>query len=148
MDRRDFIAGVAASAAVIGTSSYALAGDHKHHGHDHMATKANPYQAAIDALGVCIVRGKLCINHCRELLSVGDTSMKRCLAAALDMAELADAFVALAAFQSKQTKALTQVVLAACEECEAACREHEKHHEVCRLCAESCAESIKQLKKI
>jgi Cys-rich four helix bundle protein (predicted Tat secretion target) len=99
---------------------------------------AHPYQKAIDAAAECAKKGDICIAHCQQLLSKGDTSLAACLQTALSMSVMCAAFAKVAAYEPKSLKKVAIACADLCRECEKACHEHESHHVICKECAESC----------
>ena len=137
MDRREFLAG----AAALTVASLAKA-----------APPAHPHEAAapsglIDATADCRKKAEACLTHCISMLSTGDTSMAACAARVRDTIASSQALLALAAANSKHTKALAKVCADVCRDCEAECRKHEKMP-VCRDCADACAKMIAETAKL
>jgi Cys-rich four helix bundle protein (predicted Tat secretion target) len=119
---------------------------HEHHAeHDHGPA---PHQALIAAALDCISTGEVCANHCIEMLSDGDTSLKDCLRTVSAMLPMCPALVRLAAIEDKHLDELAKVFIAVCSDCEAACKKHEDEHAECKACAKSCAACIAECKKL
>ena len=102
----------------------------------------------IDAAFDCQKKGEACADHCTRMLVGGDTSMAECFVAVRDMLPATLALGQLASNGSKHLRAAAQLALEACEACQAACAKHAQMHAVCRDCAESCARTIAECKKI
>lgn len=141
MDRRTLLlSGVAlAGSAMVGS---AAAMDHVHH-HD---APVNTGLAA--AAANCVQKGQVCLNHCLELLGQGDKGMAECATAVNQMLALCGALQALTNQNSALLAKLAAVALAACEQCQEACKKHADKHEACKACGESCAECAKACKKL
>ncbi len=152
-NRRNFISTTAAFAATAAFSKLAFAGEtsssvegvmpsHKHHGNG--AAGSALVVASLD----CVAQGEACLQHCFEMMSSGDTSMAKCAKSVREMMIYCGALSQAAIQDSKRLKQLAKIAAEACEDCEAACREHAKKHETCKRCADSCAECLKQCKAL
>ncbi|EKO50176.1 four-helix bundle copper-binding protein [Leptospira kirschneri] len=102
----------------------------------------------LEAATKCALNSEICLFHCEENLSTGDTMLADCLKAVKDTLALCKTFVSLGSSQSTFAKEIAAICIRACEVCEKECRVHESHHEVCKNCADSCQECISELKKI
>ncbi len=142
MDRRTLLlSGVAlAGSAMVGS---AAAVDHAHHHHD-----APVHTGLAAAAASCVQKGQVCLNHCLELLGQGDKDMAACATAVNQMLALCGALQALVNQNAKLLPKLAAVALAACEQCQEACKKHADKHEACKACGESCAECAKECKKL
>jgi len=98
------------------------------------------------ALG-CVAAGELCLEHCLAMFRAGDASLGKCASAVADMLPVCQAMARLAASGSKRLVAFAAVCQQVCEDCEAACREHETHPQ-CKACAEACAKVIAACKEL
>ena len=146
--RRDVLMGALALAftsQIQAASSSADKASEGHHHHHHSAD--NPFAEAIDVAWDCVAKGKACENHCIQLVKSGDTSIADCLDAVSEMMPICSAFAQLAASQSTHIKALAEVCLAICKDCEAACEVHKDKHAECKDCMESCAEFVSVCEK-
>lgn len=139
-----------AGAALALSSGRAFAADEgSHSGMDHAAMMGPPkHQALIDKALVCVNRGEVCNSHCLMMLSMGDTSLKDCLASVSAMLPMCGGLVKLAALDAPRLKEYAKVCMDVCADCEKECRKHEAKHAVCKACAESCAECIKECKTL
>jgi Cys-rich four helix bundle protein (predicted Tat secretion target) len=90
------------------------------------------------ALSECIRECEVCLTHCIEKLSEGDKSMANCAASVRECIAMCEALLTVATTKSPRTKQLAALCAATCRDCEKACRQHEKHHVVCKECAEAC----------
>ncbi len=144
-ERRSLLLGAAALTAVAAAGPAAASSRDEHeHNHEHAHGEENPLvESALD----CVKTGERCAAHCIELFKTGDTSLARCLAAVTEMLPMCTALARLAATNSRHLPALAQVCISVCEDCEKACRKHEKEHPECRECAEACAECIEDCRK-
>ncbi|WP_061224421.1 four-helix bundle copper-binding protein [Leptospira weilii] len=102
----------------------------------------------LEAASKCALSSEICLTHCDESLSSGDTMLADCLKAVKDTLALCKAFVSLGSSHSPFAKEIAAICIKACEVCEKECRVHESHHEICKNCADSCRECIMELKKI
>lgn len=91
----------------------------------------------------CINVGEECLTHCFEILSKGDKSMAECAATVRDMLAACRGLVSIASADSKHLKDYAAVCAKICWDCEAACKKHANHHDVCKRCMEACAECAK-----
>lgn len=68
--------------------------------------------------------------------------MRQCIRLNLDCADLCDATARIASRLTDSNESVIVANLRTCEEacalCAAECEQHAKHHEHCRICAESC----------
>jgi Cys-rich four helix bundle protein (predicted Tat secretion target) len=119
------VAGAAATPTAAGTTDHALA----------------------DAAHDCVHHGDECIQHCIGMLASGDTAMIGCLRAAQDMVAVSEALAKLALAGSAHLPAIAKAAVEMCTACEAECRKHAGHHEVCRACADACAKTVTSAKK-
>lgn len=127
---------------------------HKHHESSKKSEKpasGSPKKIdrkALEAASKCILNAEICLSHCEENLSTGDTMLADCLKTVKDTLALCKAFVSMGASNSPLTKEVAAICIKACEACEKECRVHESHHEICKNCADSCKECIVELKKV
>ena len=120
---------------------------HEHHEH-HADHGPAPHQALIDAGLDCVNRGEVCADHCIEMLSDGDTSLKDCLRTVSAMLPMCATLARLAAQDAKRLKEFAKVCIDVCADCEAECKKHQDEHAVCKACAKSCATCIAECKKL
>ncbi|MDI7186324.1 four-helix bundle copper-binding protein [Leptospira santarosai] len=102
----------------------------------------------LEAASKCILNSEICLAHCDESLSSGDTMLANCLKTVKDTLVLCKAFVSLGSSHSPFAKEIAITCIKACEICEKECRTHESHDEICKNCADSCRECIVELKKV
>lgn len=140
MNRREAMLGVAAMAGAA-IAANASAGEHDHH-HGMMES------ALAQALADCIQKGQVCLDHCLGLLGKGETEMAACAKSVNQMLALCTALQQLANQQSAHVPKLASVAMAACRDCEDACKKHADMHEACRACGESCAVCYRECKKV
>jgi Cys-rich four helix bundle protein (predicted Tat secretion target) len=138
MSRRSLLVAAGAAGTALATG-LALAGDAPGHRHEDHAPK-NP--DALDAVNNCVVKSQQCIAHCLVAFQEGDTTLADCARKVNEMSPICRAFSYQLAGNSPYVKALAGVCRQACEDCEAACREHEDKHVECKECAEACAKVI------
>jgi Cys-rich four helix bundle protein (predicted Tat secretion target) len=145
MNRRDSLIGAGAILAVM-AQARAEEMDHQHM-HEHMHGGDNPLKALALASADCVTKSELCLAHCMQLLTHGDTSLSACARSVSQTQVLCAALGSLAAQQSTFTPALAKVTMDACKACESECRKHTEHPE-CLACADSCAACIKECLRI
>ena len=131
--------GAAATTAYAGTAMAAMKG------HDHSKHKPQ-HEAVLDATNDCTDKGQRCIAHCLVSFVEGDTELAECASKVHEMQAICDAFSYLLASNSTYIKDYAGICVAACEDCEKVCREHEEHFE-CRDCADACQALVKAIKK-
>lgn len=103
----------------------------------------------------CLSAGDLCIAHCQERLSAGETEFANCMEAVQQMVVLSTAASKLASLKARRLKDLLDVAEASAQACLEACQEHKEHwahgmHLECKKCAECCQHWItacKEMKK-
>ncbi|EMM88490.1 hypothetical protein LEP1GSC039_3167 [Leptospira santarosai str. 2000027870] len=95
----------------------------------------------------CILNSEICLAHCDESLSSGDTMLANCLKTVKDTLVLCKAFVSLESSHSPFAQKIAVTCIEACQICEKECRTHESHDRICKNCADSCREFIVELRK-
>jgi len=131
--------GAAATVAYAGSAAAAMPG------HDHSKHKPQ-HGKVLDATNECLDKGQRCIAHCLVSFVEGDTELAECASKVHEMHAICNAFSYLLAANSKYSKDYASICVAACEDCEKVCREHEEHFE-CRDCADACEDVVKAIKK-
>lgn len=149
MSRRDLLASSAALGATygLGLGTVLAAEDHEDHA-AHAAPAAAPAAGLARAATECVRVGEECVQHCLDLLAKGDTSLGECAKAVNQMLAVCNAAGPLVYAGSKHLKAFAKLCADVCGECETACRKHESHHAVCKACAEACARTVAEAKKV
>lgn len=143
MERREVLAGIAAT-AFAGIAAAANEAEHQHHHHH---PKGNSkYRNLARSAADCLTTGEACMAHCHVLLSEGDKVMAACAQSVNQLLAVCAALQKLAAQQSPHTKAMARLAMEVCLECEKECRKHEKKHQECADCADSCAGCAKECK--
>ncbi|TGL74538.1 four-helix bundle copper-binding protein [Leptospira yasudae] len=153
LTRKELITQSAALLAFASAGSLlAKESSHKHHEapakKNDKPTSKKVDRKTLEAANKCILNAEICLAHCEENLSTGDTMLGDCLKTVKDTLALCKAFVSLGASNSPLTKEVAAICIKACETCEKECRVHESHHEICKNCADSCKECIAELKKV
>jgi Cys-rich four helix bundle protein (predicted Tat secretion target) len=116
---------------------------------DEAAPRMDTHRSALaEAADECIGAGNACLQHCLDLLAKGDTSLAECAQNVRQMLAICTAVGPVAVASSKYLKATARLCLEVCTDCEQACRKHESHHAECKRCAEACARSIAEAKKV
>ena len=131
--------GAAATAAYTGSATAAM------QGHDHSKHKPQ-HGDVLDATNDCTDKGQRCIAHCLVSFVEGDTELAECASKVHEMQAICGAFSYLVASNSAYIKDYASICVAACEDCEKVCREHDEHFE-CRDCADACQALVKAIKK-
>ena len=159
MNRREVIA-AAGLAAVVVASGKALADDkpedakseaqkHEHHEHEHAHHEhVAAHGALVAAAYDCIKNGQLCLSHCLESFTTGDTTLATCAKSVDQMLATCGALAKLAAAGSPHTAAAAKLALAICKDCEKECRKHADQHATCKACAESCKACAEECEKL
>ena len=148
MERRNVLAGFAAT-ALAGIASAATEAAHDHHQHHqhHGHGKAN-YGSLARSAADCLTTGEACMAHCHVLLGEGDKAMAACAQSVNQLLAVCSALQKLAAQQSSYVKSMARLALDVCQECEKECRKHEKKHQECAACADACASCVKECKAL
>lgn len=143
MNRRELLVGgiALAGAAVVGNVQAAMH-DHEHM-HHHGASAAFTL-----AIGDCIQKGEVCLNHCIELLGQGEKEMAACARTVNEMLAVCGALQQLANQNSKQLARMAAIAMDVCKQCEDECKKHADKHDSCKACGESCAACYTECKKI
>jgi Cys-rich four helix bundle protein (predicted Tat secretion target) len=160
LNRRELMAGTGAIGAGLLVSNLlpgsADANSHDHSGHmmhqggatngpQNMSRKLPNFQLMQSAQN-CITTANICVSHCINLISQGDSSLNDCLRTASEMIPSCNALGQLASMNAKRLKEYVEFCIVVCNDCEIECRKHQNHHWQCKQCAEACAECIKQCK--
>ncbi|MFN4264468.1 MAG: four-helix bundle copper-binding protein [Aquabacterium sp.] len=152
MNRRNVIGASATVLASLATASAWAASKKTGSSHQHPASGASTpehcqehgsasavSQDLLQALSRCIVASDVCLAHCIDLMSHGDTSMAACARRVTETRALCEAMLTLASQKSPLLPRLSAVAKDACKACEDECRKHAAHHQACKNCAEACA---------
>jgi len=144
MERREFLAGLAATAAVAAATQ--VIGEREARS-DSAEMHPARYAALAQTSAHCVVAGDGCLRHCFGMLAMNDSSMAGCIRAAYDMVAVCGALQSLAATNSDHVVALARAAIEACGTCQKQC---EKYPDVpeCKACAEACANNIQECKKV
>ncbi|HEX5364121.1 MAG TPA: four-helix bundle copper-binding protein [Gallionella sp.] len=143
MNRRELLAGgiALAGAALVGNAQ-AAAHDHGHH---HGGAVSGALTLAI---GDCIQKGEVCLNHCIELLGQGEKEMAACAKTVNEVLAVCGALQQLANQNSQQLAKMASIAMEVCKQCEDECKKHADKHESCKACGESCAACYAECRKI
>jgi Cys-rich four helix bundle protein (predicted Tat secretion target) len=139
MKRREFIAGAAVLAAA--STVKAAPGDKPAAHHD------DAYGPLATAAEDCVRRAQACLQHCLVMLGGGDSSFAACATAVRDTITTGQALGALAAADSKHTRAMSRAALEVAKACEAECKKHAQHPP-CKACGEACTALIGEINKV
>ena len=141
--RRSLLIGAAAFATLSGIAAVrtATAEEHSHEHHQHTIDQGR--MRIIEHATDCVMKGEICVAHCVELFKAGNTSVAECADRVHEMLASCTAMAKLAAHDSRHLKDFVRACVGVCEDCEKACREHEKKHAECKACADSCADCVK-----
>ena len=129
MNRRDFVVAAGALAAAGSSRAASDAGS---------AAAGSPTPELVQLGSACVQVGELCEAHCFQLLATGDTSLANCARSANLMVAMCRSLVSASAQNSARLKEITRACGLVCRDCEAACKPHAGHHDICRRCMESC----------
>ncbi len=100
------------------------------------------------AAAECVRVGEECLQHCLVLLADGDESLGECAKTVQQMLAVCRAAGPLVYAGSKHVAGYAKLCAGICADCETACRKHESHHAICKQCAEACAKTIAEAKKL
>ena len=131
----------ASAAAAVAAAGASVAEEGKkddHQAHDRPKNAALA-ESALD----CVRTGEDCLEHCFAMFQHGDTSLAVCAGLVRELVIGCTALAQLAANDSRHVAALARVTRGICADCEKECRKHTRH-KLCIVCADSCAECIKQ----
>lgn len=147
MNRRELMS-VAGSAVFVAAASTAYAED-DHAGHMAMAMPMSPApQSLIDAAYNCVKSGQTCLNHSLSNLATGETMLANCARMTDQMIVGCAALAKLATVGSAHLHDAARLAMALCEDCEKECNKHAEMHQACKACAESCAITIQECRKL
>ena len=144
MQRREFIATMGATAAVVSaTQAFAAQANAA----DAESMHPAKYKALEESTAHCVSTGEACMRHCLGMLSMKDTSMAGCTNASYQMTAACGALRALAAVNSPHVPALAKVVEQMCADCQKEC---EKFPDVaeCKACGDSCKTCAEECRKV
>ena len=144
MERREFLAGLAATAAAVAAAQLATASEAMSASNEMHAAK---YPALMQSSGHCVATGNACLRHCFGMLAMSDASMESCIKAAYDMIAVCGALQTLAAMNSDHVAALAKVAIEVCADCRKQCEKYRNVAE-CKACAEACASEIEECQKV
>jgi Cys-rich four helix bundle protein (predicted Tat secretion target) len=113
-----------------------------HASHADHALPAAVSKLALEAAD-CAVKGELCLSHCIELLSTGDTSLGECAKLTVEMVAICKATATMASINSKYLKATAKLAADICNACAEECKKHAEHHATCKVCMEACLSCAK-----
>ena len=153
MERRNFMGTAAALAASSAASVFwarqVFADDSSQAmpaGHHHDMSMMDPkLKSLYDASTDCVKKANLCLQHCIDQLSTGETTYAACAKSVREMLTYCRALSEAANQNSKHLKELAKITLETCQACETECRKH-KEHDVCLACADACAQCAIQCK--
>lgn len=91
----------------------------------------------------CAVKGELCLSHCIELLSTGDTALGDCAKLTIEMIAICKATATMATVNSKNLKTTAKLAAEICSACAEECKKHAEHHETCKVCMDACLSCAK-----
>lgn len=112
------------------------------------AAATSPHKDLIAATKKCGEAGDVCLRHCMHLTKLGDKSIAKCMESVRSMLPVCAALNKVATLDGKRLKELAKVCADVCSDCEDECRKHEFHHRECKACAEACAATVREVKKL
>jgi Cys-rich four helix bundle protein (predicted Tat secretion target) len=138
MDRRQALLSTFAGAAALSLAGRAVAAEAAggHHG-------AGPNRDVLESALHCARDGEICMAHCLESFSAGDTMLADCARSVAQLVPVCTALAQLAALKSPRLAEFAKAAALVCKDCEAQCRKHADHHDFCKDCADSCLACIK-----
>lgn len=138
MDRRQALLSTFAGAAALSLAGRAVAAEPTggHHG-------AGPNRDVLESALHCARDGEICMAHCLESFSAGDTMLADCARSVAQLVPVCTALAQLAALKSPRLAEFAKAAALVCKDCEAQCRKHADHHDFCKDCADSCLACIK-----
>ncbi|MDX8412319.1 MAG: four-helix bundle copper-binding protein [Mariprofundaceae bacterium] len=147
-DRRSLLIGAGALSlgALVTAAASKSAFAAEHGGHHHVMDKQ--YAALIKAANECVQAGRTCINHCLDEFKAGDVSLADCARSVEELNAFCTAHAQLATLNSSYVRAMSELGIKICGDCEKECRKHEKKHAICKDCAEACAACVKECKAV
>ena len=129
-----------ASSNIAGISeAFAADAGHHHHG-------GSTNQAMTNSIHACIQTGDECTAHCIEMIKSGDTSLIDCMKSVQETVAFCGGFAYISASNSKYLKAMCELAITICSDCQKECEKHAKHAQ-CKACGEACAACVKECKK-
>lgn len=138
MDRRQALLSTFAGAAALSLAGRAVAAE------AHAAQKgAGPNREVLESALHCARDGEVCMAHCLESFSAGDTMLAECARSVAQLVPVCTALAQLAALNSPRLAEFAKAAALVCKDCEAQCRKHADHHDFCKDCADSCLACIK-----
>lgn len=138
------------TALALGTMSLAksiLADEHDQKSIPKNSNKAK-YAKALMAAIHCKLAAEICINHCITELAKGEKMMAGCMRTVSETKAACESFISLASLESEFTKKMANLCIEICKKCEAECKKHASHSQVCKDCMESCKSCIKEMQAI
>ncbi|GAV21314.1 hypothetical protein MMIC_P2297 [Mariprofundus micogutta] len=146
-ERRKMLIGAGAlgatalAASTLGTTAAMAEGMAGHHHH----AAGGKHQELAKSLHHCVATAEACIDHCLDSFKSGDTTLADCAISVQETMAFCTAHAKLASYNSKYLKAMIDLGIQVCGDCEKECRKHEKHAS-CKACADACATCIKACK--
>jgi Cys-rich four helix bundle protein (predicted Tat secretion target) len=137
LDRRHFIVG-AVSSLVWARGALAAAGEKMAHKPSPAALENAKNRELASTAAECLKVGSACRQHCVEALANGDESMAKCASTVAAMMPMCSALQELAIQGSPHLAEFARTCGKVCRDCEAACKVHAGHHQICKECMEAC----------
>lgn len=143
-ERRDVLLGAGALLATVGASR-AFAAEHAGHAGHAAAKKAiTPTTIVFDNAIALRALGQACVAFCYDN-GAADSGLLECGRSATEMLAMNGAIEGLASLDSPRLKGVAAAADAVYAACEETCRKHQAHHELCRKCADACANMRKAI---
>ena len=91
----------------------------------------------------CLRMGEACLAHCERELATGDNGMAKCSEKVHEMLAVTRAMLTLASMKSPRALEMASLCAEVCRNCADACAEHKEHfghgmHLECKACMEAC----------
>ncbi len=122
--------------------------EHRGHSSSSGALDFHKYSKTRDSALACIQASQDCLTHCLIEMGKGDTSLKDCALSTRETMAVCKSFLELLSQESPFLKDIAGVCVKVCRRCADECEKHADHHEVCRLCRDSCLDCIREMKKL
>ena len=146
-ERRDVLIGAGALLASVGASQVLAAENASHAGHSAHGTArkaVGPATVVFDNAIALRAIGQACVAFCYEN-ATNNPGLLECGKSATEMLAVNEAVEGLAALDSPRLGGVARAADAVYAYCEETCRKHEAHHDLCKRCADACANMRKAI---
>lgn len=143
-ERRDVLIGAGALLASVGASRVMAAETGGHAGHGKTGKTIGPATVVFDNAIALRAIGQVCVAFCYNN-AASHPALLECGRSATEMLAVNEAVEGLASLESPRLKGVARAADAVYAYCEETCRKHEAHHELCKRCADACANMRKAI---